>query len=68
MSGDNGYAYVGIKPCGCMVFAFVDRPEHKRDIAKEVAVCIRSGWTVERVPVERVRAELKTCRCEEEKK
>mgnify|MGYP001566260858 CR=1 FL=1 len=57
------FAYVGIKPCGCMVFAMVDTPGREKDIAKEVARCIRDGLKVERLPVERVRQEFKRCKC-----
>ena len=48
-------AYIGRRPCGCIGFAAVDTPEHARATAKEVAACIRLGWTVERVTVAYVR-------------
>lgn len=56
MRGVNGFAYVGRKPCGCIGAAFVDKPEHAKDIAREVASWIRDGLTVERMTTEEVRA------------
>ena len=49
------YAYIATKPCGCIVMATVDFPEHKREVAKEVGKAIRQGYTVERVAVSYVR-------------
>jgi len=57
------YAYVGIKSCGCTVAAFVDKPEYKKDIAKEVASWIRDGWRVDRVLCDNLT--ISTCKCEE---
>jgi len=48
-------SYVARKPCGCFAMAVVDNPDHKRDVAKEVAKAIRRGETVTRVPSEDVR-------------
>ena len=52
----SSMAYVGLKPCGCIGAAFVDRPEYAKDIAREVASWIRNGLTVERMTTEEVRA------------
>lgn len=60
------FAYVGIKPCGHAVAAAVDRPEHKKENAREVAKWMRSGLTVERWTVERVRTDLHFCKCPKE--
>jgi hypothetical protein len=60
-------AYVGIKACGCIVAATVDNPQHKREVAKDIAGFIRQGLSVERITVERVRKELKRCECEDSK-
>ena len=60
------HAYVGVKKCGCAVAAVVDNPDHAKDVAKEVADFIKSGLTIERVPVEVVRARLSQCKCDEE--
>ena len=47
--------YIGVKPCGCLIMAIVDRPEHQKDVAKEVAKAIREGLKVSRVPTQQVR-------------
>lgn len=57
-------AYIGTKQCGCTVAAFVDKPEYKNDIAKEVSRWIREGLIVTRVNVEDVN--LTSCKCDEE--
>lgn len=44
-------AYIGRKSCGCVVAAYVDDPERRKDTAKEVASWIRDGLTVEHVTV-----------------
>lgn len=64
MSEAQVFSYVGIKPCGHVVAAAVDRPEYAKDNAVEIASWIRDGLTVERWTVERVRTELKFCNCE----
>ena len=48
-------SYISKKPCGCLCMAVLDNPDHKRDVAKEIAKAIRLGETVERVPTETVR-------------
>jgi hypothetical protein len=60
---DATHAYVGIKPCGCLVAAIVDRPELKGDIAKETGSWLRRGWTVDRLELAEVRPRLKACEC-----
>lgn len=68
---ENIPCYVGIKSCGCVVFAQVDDPEMKadkayqRDIAKAVAKCIREGLTIEKRSVGWVRNNFKGCKCDE---
>ena len=52
--------YVGIKSCGCVVAAVVDRGD-SNDTATAVAQFIRGGLRVESWPVERARAELSRC-------
>ena len=48
-------SYVARKPCGCVSMAIVDNPDHKREVAREVAKAVRLGETVDRLPVEDVR-------------
>jgi hypothetical protein len=48
-------AYVGSLPCGCIVTATIDNPEHRDDIAQTVAQMLRDGETVDRRAVEVVR-------------
>ena len=55
MSNADHPAYIGRSPCGCITFATVDMPEHKRTVAKEVAQAMRDGLTIERVTVQFVR-------------
>jgi hypothetical protein len=47
--------YIARKDCGCIVFAGVDTPEMRKENAKEVASCIRDGYTIERVTCQFVR-------------
>lgn len=56
-------AYVGIKPCGCMVAARVDNSKHKKEVAKDISDFVKQGLRVERITVNRVRKELKKCEC-----
>ena len=48
--------------------AAVDTPAHAREVAKETAACIRAGLTVERWPVEDIRAGKWCLPCTEEEK
>ena len=61
-------AYMAKCCCGGMVMACVDNPKHKKDTAKEVAACIRKGYSISRITVEEVR-EMPFCKnhgnCEE---
>jgi len=54
-------SYIAKKSCGCIVAAIVDRPERKNETAREVSKWIRDGLAVERVTVEYVRENLKSC-------
>lgn len=58
-------AYIAKKECGCIVMACVDNPEHRRDVAKEVAKAIRQGYIIERVGDAFVREHWE---CEEHKR
>jgi hypothetical protein len=55
------FSYIGKKECGCIVAAFVDNPEHKKDIAREIAKWIKDGLTIERVTDDYVRENFKRC-------
>lgn len=50
-------SYIARCNCGCggIVLATVDTPEHAKEVAKEVATCIKKGYAVERVTVGYVR-------------
>lgn len=52
---DISYSYISRQPCGCLGMAVVDNPEHRRDVAKEVAKAIRCGEIVEGVTSDYVR-------------
>jgi hypothetical protein len=56
-------AYIGKKSCGCIVAACVDNPEHKREIARNLAEWIRDGLTIERVTCDFVRNCKFGCDC-----
>ncbi len=57
------HAYIAKRSCGCMVFASMDDPRLAKDNAREIASCIREGFTVERVPVEEARKLPFGCEC-----
>ena len=48
-------SYISKKPCGCICMAMVDNPNHKKDIAREIAKAIKLGEIIERMPTETVR-------------
>ena len=48
-------SYVSKKSCGCVCMAIIDNPDHKKDVAKEIAKAVRLGETIERMPTETVR-------------
>jgi hypothetical protein len=54
-------AYAARKSCGCLVACTVDLPKYAKDTAKDVAKWIRDGLTVERLDVEVVRQQFKSC-------
>jgi hypothetical protein len=56
--------YVGFKECGCAVAATVINPEHRKETARTVSSWIRQGLAVEKKPVEWVRENLRSCKCE----
>lgn len=57
------FAYIGIKPCGCVVSACVDTTNNKEQTAKFVAGEVKHGRTIERILVEEARSRLKRCAC-----
>lgn len=63
------YAYRGICEHGKVRVIIADRPEWARDTAKEVALCIRRGLTIDRVTVEDARKSEMNCpQCNEKRK
>lgn len=63
MSEQQAFAYIGKKPCGCIVAAVVDLAERKETTAQHVAEMIADGLTVERVTCEYVRQNMRRCTC-----
>lgn len=61
MNQDATHAYVGFRPCGCLVFASVDLPDEPKRTAKNVAEAIRDGLRIERQALEVVRATAFGC-------
>ncbi len=49
------HAYIALRECGCIVGAIVDEPEHRAEVAKDVAEFIRAGYRIERRACEEVR-------------
>lgn len=67
---ENHPCYIARCKCGCtgIVVAIVDNPEHKKEIAKEVASCIKDGLSIERVTVGYVRSNPFGCLKEKERR
>ena len=55
------YAYRGICKHGKVRLMTVDKPEYAKDVAKDIADCIRHGLTVDRVTVEEARKSDMIC-------
>ncbi len=51
----ESFSYVALKDCGCLAIAMVDNPEHKRDVAREMAKGIRQGYSFHRLTTQQVR-------------
>lgn len=53
---DDTPAWIARDPrCGHNLLVMVDSPEHRREVAKEIADCIRHGLVPERVTVSQAR-------------
>jgi len=65
MSREETPAYIArCKTCGAIVMATVDLPEHAKDVAKDIASCVRRGFAIEHVTVGYVRANWSSsCTC-----
>ena len=63
-------AYIARAACGCIVMAIavVDESDWKKHTANEIAKAIRRGLSVERVPAQYVRDNMKACPHKREKK
>ncbi len=46
----NEFVYIGAAPCGCVVSAYIDNPNRKRDVDKAIADSVRDGLLVSRIP------------------
>ena len=49
------HSYIAKESCGCICFAVIDNPDHKKETAKEIGKLIRAGYAIERVTSEFVR-------------
>lgn len=61
MSDAEWFAYIGTKPCGCVVAAYVDNPIFNRDdLQKFIGEMVMDGLMVERVkgPIS-----VSSCKC-----
>jgi hypothetical protein len=56
MDNENEMAYVALCKCGGLVMATMDRPDRRKDAAREVAKCIRLGYAIKRMTADEVRA------------
>lgn len=54
-------AYIAREKCGCVTGATIDNPQHRKEVAKDVAAWVRDGRIVERVDSGYVRAEFGQC-------
>ncbi len=52
MSSEN--AYIAVANCGCVMMAAIETPASRRDVAKEIATCIRKGFIVRHVEVNEI--------------
>lgn len=67
MSGEL-MAYIGREAdCGCVTCVTIDNPDHKREVAKDVAQWVRWGMTVERVAADEARQMFTSCPHREQK-
>jgi len=66
---ENYPCYIARCKCGCtgFVVAIVDNPNHKKEVAKEIASCIKEGFSIERVTVGYVRKTPLGCQKKKEK-
>lgn len=55
----DSMCYLATDANGCDLVAIVDNPEHARDVAKEIAACIRDGLSVARITVDQFRTSTK---------
>jgi hypothetical protein len=60
------HAYIGKKPCGCVVACVVDMPDHKKSTADDVAEFIKEGYVVQHIAIGSG-IQMAKCRCEEKK-
>ena len=61
MTNAEPMAYIGRKTCGCLVFATVDDPKHRKEVAKDVAEAIAAGLAIDRVTCDYVRKNFSRC-------
>ena len=61
MNEPEPMAYIGFKPCGCVMFVAAELPELAKDIAECVAETVEDGGRVERVTCETVRQTAFIC-------
>lgn len=56
------FAYIGREPgCGCATVGIADTPEHAKDVARDIAQCVRWGMSIERVSIEEARTAIGSC-------
>ena len=65
-SGDVKMGYAGrCTQCGHICAAVIARPDKPQRTADNVAEFIKEGLLIELLPIEKIRAELHECTCEE---
>lgn len=62
----NEFAYIGVKPCGCVPCVAADEEDYRERISELLPEWIKKGMTVEHVTVEEARKRIKRCRCNEQ--
>ncbi len=66
MTSNESMSYIARKSCGCIVFAMVDdhltNKDYRKDLARELATCVKQGLIIERVTSQYVRDNFTICK------
>lgn len=65
---DMSFAYIATAPCGCLMQATLDKPEHSHEVDKDIVAAVRRGEIVTRVPLDQVWTMPRKCAAHKEAK